>query len=129
MRRRALASDTSGKKQIRRPGTTIPHLCRQEVTPTASQQLWAQGPAPARRCDTEGRTRHQGREGENGDGNRDGGGDEREDESRMSTRVGIGARTGAGMGERTGTRVDMRVEGRQSLGIYKVVIKVGWKTR
>ena len=35
-------------------------LCRQEVTPVGSQQLRAQDPAPARRCDTEGRTGHQG---------------------------------------------------------------------
>ena len=41
-----------------------------------NQQLRAQDPAPARRCDTEGRTGNQRRERRNGDRIRDGGGDE-----------------------------------------------------
>ena len=43
--------------------------------PAGSQQLRAQDLAAARRCGTEGRTGHQGREGGNGDGNADEGGD------------------------------------------------------
>ena len=45
------------------------------------------------------------------------------------TRAGMGARTGAG----TETGMDRRVEGRESLGIYEVVVEVlevlGWKSR
>ena len=37
----------------------------------------------------------------------------------------MGARTGAG----TRSRIDMNVEGKESLGTFKVVIEVGWKTR
>ena len=43
----------------------------------------------------------------------------------MSARVGIGARTRAG----AGTRIYMRVEGRESLGTYKGVKRVGRKAR
>ena len=49
------------------------YLCRHEVASSGSQQLRAQDPAPVRRCGTEVRTGHQGRE-RGGDGNRDGGG-------------------------------------------------------
>ena len=91
------------------PLRTRHHLCRQEVEPANSQMQHrrAQHPTPARRCGTEGRTRHQGREGRNGDGNssepegRDGG-QKRERE---------------------------RVEGRESLETYDVDIEVGRKTR
>ena len=53
------------------PFRTRHHLCRQEVAPTASYQLRTQVLAPVWRCGTEGKTRHQGREGGHGDGNRD----------------------------------------------------------
>ena len=83
---------------------------RQEVVPAGNQQLRAQDPAPARRCDIEGRTWHQGLEGGNGDRNRDGGG--------AGTRTGMGTRErmGARTEEGTGTALEMRVEGRESLG-------------
>ena len=47
------------------------HFCRQEVAPRASYQFRTQVLAPVWRCGTEGKTRHQGREGGHGDGNRD----------------------------------------------------------
>ena len=47
-----------------------------------SQLLPALDPAPVQRWGPKGRTRHQGRKGENGDGNRDGGGDGNEDEDK-----------------------------------------------
>ena len=50
------------------PFRTWHHLCRQEVAPAGSQQVWAQDPAPARRCCTERSTGHRVREGKNGDG-------------------------------------------------------------
>ena len=74
-----MVSAISGKKQSKRPCTAIPHaasFCRQEVAPAGSQQLRAQDLVPARRCGTEGRTGHQGREGGRDDGNRDGSGNE-----------------------------------------------------
>ena len=46
-------------------------LCIQDVAPVGSQQLWAQGPGPARRCGTKGITGLQGRERGIGDGNED----------------------------------------------------------
>ena len=62
------------------PFPTRHHLCRQEIAPAGSQQFRAQYPAPVRRCGTDGKTGHPGREEENGDGNWDGGGDGNEDE-------------------------------------------------
>ena len=50
------------------------------MAPEGSQQLREQDPAPARRCGTEGRTGHQGREGGNRDGKEDGKEDECRDE-------------------------------------------------
>ena len=79
------------------------------------QKLLAQEPAPALRCGTEGRPRHQRRRGGNGDGNRDGDGDGNEDEYR----------TGAG----TRTITEMEVEVRERLGTFEVVIEVSRKTR
>ena len=97
-------------------GTQHP-LCRQEVVPAGSRQLRAQVPAPARRCDTEGGTGHQGRQGGNDDGNRDRGGD--------GTKIAMGARTGA----ETGTRIERKAGGRESLRTYEVIIEVSRKTR
>ena len=70
-------------------GTAVPSVGRRQPLPVrcllvltahdsgrSSQHLWAQDPAPARQCGTEGRTGHNGREGGNGDWNRGGGGDE-----------------------------------------------------
>ena len=89
--------------------------------PADSQQLWAQDPAPVRRCGTEGRTWHQGREGDIYDG----GGDGNEDEYGNEHEGRDGVRTEAGM------NVEMRVEGRErereSLGTYEVVIGGGWE--
>ena len=42
------------------------------MAPVGSQQFWAQGPGPARRCGTEGITGLQGRERGIGGGNEDG---------------------------------------------------------
>ena len=48
-------------------------------------------------------------------------------------RIVMGARTRAGTGVETGarirSRIDKRVEGRECLGIYELVIRVGRKTR
>ena len=77
--RRALVSITSGNKQIEDQALsfhTSHYLCRQEVAPAGSKQLWAQDPVLAQRCGTKGRTGHQELEGRNGDGNRGGGGRE-----------------------------------------------------
>ena len=41
------------------------------MAPVGSQQFWAQGPGPARRCGTEGITGLRGRERGNCDGNED----------------------------------------------------------
>ena len=48
-------------------------------------------------------------------------------ETGAETRVGMGARTRAGTN--MGTRTDVRVGGREGLGTYKVVKKVGRETR
>ena len=66
-------------------------LFRQELAPEGSQQLWMQDPAPAQRCSTEGSTGHQGREGENTEGNRDGDGGGNEN--------GDGGKYGSGNGD------------------------------
>ena len=82
-----MVSATSGKKQSRIPGTTIPHaassilytiysiLCKQEVAVIGSRQFRVHDPVLVRRCGTEGGTGHQGRERGNNGGNRDVGGD------------------------------------------------------
>ena len=92
-------------------------LYRQEVAPAGSQQLRAQDPAPARRCGTEVRKGHQGREGGTNDENRDVGGDGGNTSTGMSTRVGmVAGGTEAGTGERVGTITEMRVKRRESPG-------------
>ncbi|CAM9742643.1 unnamed protein product [Ascophyllum nodosum] len=76
------------------PSRTWHHVCRQEMAPESSQQLRAQEAAPVRRCGIERRTRHQGREGGNGDGNRDGDGNEDEDGNGYEDRNGDGSGSG-----------------------------------
>ena len=78
----------------------------------------------ARRCGTEGRTGHQGRNGGIGDGNRGGGGDGNENKDGNGPRTEMGARTGAG----TGRRTKRGVKWRQSLEVYEVVVEVDRKT-
>ena len=90
------------------------------MAPAGSQQLRTQDPAPARRCGTEGSTRHQGREVGNGDGNRIGGGDGREDEYGDEHEGTDGGDNGSG--NRRENRDDNRGEGggKRELGNLRI---------
>ena len=108
------------------PFRTRHHLCQQDMAPTGNQQLRMQDPTPARRCSTEGRIGHQGREGGNRDGNRDGGGDGREYECMwMSTRVGMEAVTEVATGQ-NGDKYRDEGGGKRELGLEDVR---RWATR
>ena len=72
------------------------YLCRQQAAYEGSQQLLTQNLALARRCGTEGRRVHQGREGGNGDGNRAESRDGNEDEYGNELE---GGENGSGNGE------------------------------
>ena len=87
------------------------HLCRQGVTLASRQQLRPQGPMPVQAHCTEGRTRSEGREGTNGDGNGvkdrkengEGDGDGDGDRGKDGNGNGDGDGCGGGNGAETGT--------------------------
>ena len=95
-------------------------LCIQEVAPAGSQQLRAQDPAPARRCDTKWRTGHQGREGRPDDRNRDKSEDWNESENGNGHEDRDGGGNGTGARTGTGTRMERSGTERESLAMVEV---------